>query len=96
MGDLIINGNMVMEFKPLSIKSSIKYRKDEKFSIINPTIGHYRVTVRQHSYTLNQKKNFRISSDKMYFIGIFIVNNLNHQQLVNEYIKNKKFWINTD
>lgn len=46
IGDLILNGNLVMDFKPLSSKSTLKHRRDEKYVFVEATPGVFRVTVR--------------------------------------------------
>ncbi|CAD8094994.1 unnamed protein product [Paramecium sonneborni] len=95
IGDLMINGIKVVQFKPLKVNSSLKYRKDEYYTIKNPKQGQYRIVLRSQSSNLNDRKNFQIKTDQLFYFGAFLIQEISSTELIQQYQFDKSKWVNT-
>ena len=76
----------MVQLRPLPSNSSIKKRKDDKLIIKNDLLGpnNNSIIIKDAPLSQEEKNQYRISDEKSFFIGVYIIENLNNKELISQ------------
>ena len=90
-GTLRFNDQIMKEFKPLAVNSSIKKRKDEKLTFRDywkqqPFAEN---TLQIFYENVQDNKNTKTGEDPKYFFGVYLIQKLSVQELYNKIVRER-------
>ncbi|KAL4498419.1 hypothetical protein ABPG72_013225 [Tetrahymena utriculariae] len=84
-GNLKMNNEVILELKPLQNNSSLKKRKDEKYTfkgVKNLKEGTNHLLISEFNCNIIEKQQLRITENALHCISVFIIRRLTVDQLV--------------
>ncbi|KRX04649.1 Zinc finger, FYVE/PHD-type [Pseudocohnilembus persalinus] len=85
-GEMKLNDQLLYDFKPLQMNSSLKKRKDEKYTIRDLQylkMGENQLYIKEFTGNKEQKENFRIQ-EHIHIIAMYIVQKISCEKLTKE------------
>lgn len=84
-GVIQMNGELILELKPLQSNSSLKKRKDEKYTfkgIKNLAEGKNQLQIKEFSPLASEKQQMRLADNALHCISIFVIRKFTVDELV--------------